>query len=74
MVWIDVTIKKCSCRYFRPAGNCSFSTSGGGGGWGGGWGWHLQSLLRLLGKLAAFYTNPPFHHSVLTDHRWFQPF
>ena len=44
------------------------------GGGGGGWGWHLQSLLRLLGKLAAFYTNPPFHHSVLTDHRWFQPF
>ena len=36
MVWIDVTIKKCSCRYFRPAGNCSFSTSGGGGGGGGG--------------------------------------
>ena len=41
---------------------------------GGGWGGHLQSLLRLLGKLAAFYTDPPFHHSVLTDHRWFQPF
>ena len=35
MVWIDVTIKKCSCRYFRPAGNCSFSTSGVGGGGGG---------------------------------------
>ena len=32
-----------------------------GGGRGGG---YLQSLLRLLGKLAAFYT----------DHRGFQPF
>ena len=73
MVWIDVTIKKCSCRYFRPAGNCSFSTSGGGVGGGGGVG-YLQSLLRLLGKLAAFYTDPPFHHSVLSDHRGFQPF
>ena len=60
---VDTSALQAIARFLRQV-------VGGGGGGGG----HVQSLLRLLGKLAAFYTDPPFHHSVLTDHRWFQPF
>ena len=61
---VDTSALQAIARFLRQV------VGGGKGGLGG----HLQSLLRLLGKLAAFYTDPPFHHSVLTDHRWFQPF
>ena len=55
MVWIDVTIKKnVHVHTYALQTIARFLRQGG----------HLQSLLRLLCKLAAFYADPPFHQSV----------